>query len=176
MSFLVNGGGIECSALSPGATSVRLKAGEVEKRLPVTVKSSNLVAYGPAAANGLTATVTDTGRLHVKGQATVAHRGLEWELPVADEIRGRTVTFTNTANASGLYAYIHLAGAGNSDLGNIVTGQTVTVPDGVRSVKLRVAVNSTDPVDAEMRMQFNLGPSALPWMMPDDTSLNGGGV
>lgn len=166
---------VACTALAKGATVARLTAGTITRAVPVTVKSNNLLSYGAISANGLTATVTDDGKLHISGQASTAHKGLEWNVPIVDDIRGRTVVFTNRGYADGLYAYIHLAGANNSDLGNIVTGQTTTVPNDVQSVKFRVAVNSTNPIDGDCLAQLNLGSTALAWMAPDDINLSDGG-
>lgn len=166
-----------CSALSLGKTTIRLAAGTVEKPIPVTVKSSNLLAYGPASANGLTATVTDDGFLHVKGQTATAHKGLEWRLPNVEELRGRTVTLAMRKLPEGVYVYVHLAGANNTDLGNILTSSpTVRIPDETQSMMLRVATNTTSPVEGDIAPTLNFGDTALAWMRPDDTSLEGGGM
>lgn len=44
----------------------------VKTVVPVTVLSRNLLSYGPAEGNGLTATVNSDGSLHVTGTATVS--------------------------------------------------------------------------------------------------------
>ena len=155
-----------------------MKAGEVEKRLPVTVKSSNLLAYGPASANGLTATVTDDGGLHVTGQTSVAHKGIEWNIPAETvaEMRGRFCVFNSARMPSGMYAYVHLTGVAGADLGNITSGVSMLVPETVKYVKLRVVPNTTNHVEGDTRIQLNFGDAAVEWMRPDTTDLEGGGV
>ena len=74
-------GGIRVTGLLMGSTSLDIKAGSVTKTIPVTVKSRNLLSYGPAEGNGLTATVNSDGSLHVTGTATGQWRGLSWTFP-----------------------------------------------------------------------------------------------
>lgn len=74
-------GGIRVTGLLMGSTSLDIKAGSVTKTIPVTVKSINLLSYGPAEGNGLTATVNTDGSLHVTGTATGQWRGLSWTFP-----------------------------------------------------------------------------------------------
>ena len=74
-------GAISITGKSMGATSLKLTAGKITKTVPVTVLSRNLLAYGPASGNGLTATVNSDGSLHVTGTATGQWRGLSWTFP-----------------------------------------------------------------------------------------------
>ena len=67
---------LNITGVKPGSTSLKLTAGKVTKTVPVTVKSRNLLSYGPAEGNGLTATVNTDGSLHVTGTATGQWRGL----------------------------------------------------------------------------------------------------
>lgn len=74
-------GAISITGKSMGATSLKLTAGKITKTVPVTVLSRNLLAYGPASSNGLTATVNSDGSLHVTGTATGQWMGVSWTFP-----------------------------------------------------------------------------------------------
>lgn len=74
-------GAISITGKSVGATSLKLTAGKITKTVPITVKSINLLSYGPAEGNGLTATVNSDGSLHVTGTATGQWRGVSWTFP-----------------------------------------------------------------------------------------------
>lgn len=63
--------GINITGVKPGSTSLKLTAGTVTKTVPVTVLSRNLLSYGPASGNGLTATVNTDGSLHVTGTVSL---------------------------------------------------------------------------------------------------------
>lgn len=67
---------LNITGVKPGSTSLKLTAGKITKTVPITVKSSNLLSYGPASGNGLTATVNSDGSLHVTGTATRQWRGV----------------------------------------------------------------------------------------------------
>lgn len=56
----------------------------VKTDVPVTVLSRNLLSYGPAEGNGLTATVNTDGSLHVTGTGHVPFQRLHHD-------RGRLV-------------------------------------------------------------------------------------
>lgn len=76
--------GISVTGVKPGNTTVTINSKtspNISKRIPVTVKSRNLLAYGPAEGNGLTATVNTDGSLHVTGTATRQWHGLSWTFP-----------------------------------------------------------------------------------------------
>jgi len=75
-------GAISITGKSMGATSLKLTAGKITKTVPVTVLSRNLLAYGPASSNGLTATVNSDGSLHVTGTATGQWMGVSWTFPL----------------------------------------------------------------------------------------------
>ena len=72
---------LNITGVKPGSTSLELTAGTVTKTVPVTVLSRNLLAYGPAEGNGLTATVNTDGSLHVTGAAARQWAGLGWTFP-----------------------------------------------------------------------------------------------
>lgn len=64
---------ITITGKKPGKTDVTISSTvnpAVKTIVPVTVKSRNLLAYGPASAYGLTATVNSDGSLHVTGTAS----------------------------------------------------------------------------------------------------------
>lgn len=56
---------LNITGVKPGSTSLKLTAGKVTKTVPITVLSRNLLSYGPASGNGLTATVNSDGSLHI---------------------------------------------------------------------------------------------------------------
>lgn len=72
---------LNITGVKPGSTSLELTAGTVTKTVPVTVLSRNLLSYGPAEGNGLTATVNTDGSLHVTGAAAWQWAGLVWTFP-----------------------------------------------------------------------------------------------
>lgn len=72
-------GALSITGIKPGSTSLKLTAGKITKTVPITVLSRNLLSYGPAEGNGLTATVNTDGSLHVTGAAA---RSMAW--PVVD--------------------------------------------------------------------------------------------
>lgn len=78
-------GALSITGKSMGSTSLVLQAGTVTKTIPVSVKSRNLLSYGPASDNGLTATVNSDGSLHITGTAskTVGGRGVDVPMPRA---------------------------------------------------------------------------------------------
>ena len=64
--------GISVTGVKPGNTTVTINSKtspNISKKVQVTVKSRNLLAYGTAEGNGLTATVNTDGSLHVTGTA-----------------------------------------------------------------------------------------------------------
>lgn len=64
-------GALSITGIKPGSTSLKLTAGKITKTVPITVLSRNLLSYGPAEGNGLTATVNTDGSLHVTGTASL---------------------------------------------------------------------------------------------------------
>ena len=74
MADEVFSGGVSVTGVEPGTTTIAIKSTtnpNISKKVPVTVKSRNLLAYGPASGNGLTATVNSDGSLHVTGTPPV---------------------------------------------------------------------------------------------------------
>lgn len=74
-------GTIQVTGRAMGSTSLNLKAGTITKTIPVSVKSRNLLSYGPASGNGLTATVNSDGSLHITGTASKQWAGVAWVFP-----------------------------------------------------------------------------------------------
>lgn len=167
-------GGIRVTGLLMGSTSLDIKAGSVTKTIPVTVKSRNLLSYGPASGNGLTATVNTDGSLHVTGTATGQWRGLSWTFPCP--VQG-TVKLSGTSIA-GLSPSVKFLDAKGHQLDGQVTsgGNAVAIPAGTVSLRFEILSNEATPTakDGDLRVQLESGDTAHEWMRPDNTSLRGG--
>lgn len=136
----------------------------------------NLLSYGPASFNGMTASTTDDGLLHVEGTSQVAHRGIQWNLPILDAVQEKTLTFTAYSTPKGCYSYVHIVGEDSSDLGNITTGQSIRIPAEATALQLRVAASSAGvTISGDYKIQLEIGTSATEWTKPDDTDNRGGG-
>lgn len=75
---------ITITGKQPGKTDVTISSTvnpAVKTVVPVTVKSRNLLSYGPAEGNGLTATVNSDGSLHITGTASKQWAGVAWVFP-----------------------------------------------------------------------------------------------
>ena len=159
--------GISVTGVKPGNTTVTINSKtspNISKRIPVTVKSRNLLAYGPAEGNGLTATVNSDGSLHVTGTATRQWRGLSWTFPCL--VQG-TVKFS-----------VKCLDANDNQLGEQIntTNSVMAIPAGTVSLFLDVISAETTPTakDSDIRVQLESGDTAHDWMKPDNTSLKGG--
>ncbi len=171
--------GISVTGVKPGNTTVTINSKtspNISKRIPVTVKSRNLLAYGPAEGNGLTATVNSDGSLHVTGTATRQWRGLSWTFPCP--VQG-TVKFSVTGGISGLVCNVKCLDANDNQLGEQIntTNSVMAIPAGTVSLFLNVISAETTPTakDSDIRVQLESGDTAHDWMKPDNTSLKGGG-
>ena len=171
--------GISVTGVKPGSTTVTINSKtspNISKRIPVTVKSRNLLAYGPAEGNGLTATVNSDGSLHVTGTATRQWRGLSWTFPCP--VQG-TVKFSVTGGISGLVCNVKCLDANDNQLGEQIntTNSVMAIPAGTVSLFLNVISAETTPTakDSDIRVQLESGDTAHDWMKPDNTSLKGGG-
>ena len=166
-------GGIRVTGLLMGSTSLDIKAGSVTKTIPVTVKSRNLLSYGPAGGNGLTATVNTDGSLHVTGTATGQWRGLSWTFPCP--VQG-TVKLSGTSIA-GLSFNIKCLDAKGQQLGDQMNlgNSVMAIPAGTVSLFLNVISTEATPTakDGDLRIQLESGDTAHEWMRPDNTSLRG---
>lgn len=169
--------GISVTGVKPGNTTVTINSKtspNISKRIPVTVKSRNLLAYGPAEGNGLTATVNSDGSLHVTGTATGQWRGLSWTFPCP--VHG-TVKLSGTSIA-GLSFNIKCLDAKGKQLGDQMNlgNSVMAIPAGTVSLFLNVISTEATPTakDGDLRIQLESGTTAHDWMRPDNTSLRGG--
>lgn len=178
MADEVFSGGVSVTGVEPGATTITIKSTtnpNISKKVPVTVKSRNLLAYGPASGNGLTATVNSDGSLHVTGTAIGQWRGLSWTFPCP--VQG-TVKLSGTSIA-GLSFNIKCLDAKGQQLGDQMNlgNSVMAIPAGTVSLFLNIISTETTPTakDSDIRVQLESGDTAHEWMKPDVTSLEGGG-
>lgn len=168
-------GGIRITGLLMGSTSLDIKAGSVTKTIPVTVKSRNLLSYGPAEGNGLTATVNTDGSLHVTGTAARQWTGLVWTFPCP--VQG-TVILRNLTFIAGLSTSVKFLDARGHQLeGQVISGgAAVAVPAGTVSLRFEILSNEATPTmkNGDLKVQLESGDTAHEWMRPDNTSLRGG--
>ena len=144
--------------------------------MPITVLSRNLLSYGPAEGNGLTATVNTDGSLHVTGTATGQWRGLSWTFPCPVQ---DTVKLSGTSIA-GLSFNTKCLDAKGQQLGDQMNlgNSVMAIPAGTVSLLLNVISSEATPTakDGDLRIQLESGTTAHDWMKPDNTSLKGVGV
>lgn len=167
-------GALSITGIKPGSTSLKLTAGKITKTVPITVLSRNLLSYGPAEGNGLTATVNTDGSLHVTGTATGQWRGLSWTFPCP--VQG-TVKLSGTSIA-GLSFNIKCLDAKGQQLGDQMNlgNSVMAIPAGTVSLFLNVISTEATPTAkvGDLRIQLESGTTAHDWMRPDNTSLRGG--
>lgn len=157
-----------------GATSLKLTAGKITKTVPVTVLSRNLLAYGPASSNGLTATVNSDGSLHVTGTATGQWRGVSWTFPCT--VQGNVI-LSRPTSIDGLTVSVKCLDADGGQLGTqVIVGNAMAVPAGTVSLRFEILCTEATPTakDGDFRVQLESGTTAHDWMRPDNTSLRGG--
>lgn len=168
-------GALSITGIKPGSTSLKLTAGKITKTVPITVLSRNLLSYGPAEGNGLTATVNTDGSLHVTGTATSQWRGLSWTFPCP--VQG-TVILRSPTFIAGLTASVKFLDAKGHHLGGQVTSgsNAVAIPAGTVSLRFEILSNEATPTakDGDLRVQLESGDTAHEWMRPDNTSLKVG--
>lgn len=179
MADEVFSGGVSVTGVEPGTTTIAIKSTtnpNISKKVPVTVKSRNLLAYGPASANGLTATVNSDGSLHVTGTASRQWAGLSWTFPCP--VQG-IVTLSASATIKGLDVNAKCFDGNGQQLGSQITmtSRGYAIPDGTVSLRLYIISNEATPTAqaGDLRIQLELGNTAHEWMKPDVTSLEGGG-
>lgn len=166
---------LNITGVKPGSTSLKLTAGKITKTVPITVKSRNLLSYGPASGNGLTATVNSDGSLHVTGTATRQWRGVVWTFPCP--VQG-TVKLSGTSIAGLSFSIKFLDAKGHQLEGQVISGgNAVAIPAGTVSLRFEILSNEATPTakDGDLRVQLESGDTAHEWMRPDNTSLKGGG-
>lgn len=169
-------GALSITGIKPGSTSLKLTAGKITKTVPITVLSRNLLSYGPAEGNGLTATVNTDGSLHVTGAAARQWAGLAWTFPCP--VQG-TVILRSPTFIAGLTASVKFLDAKGHQLGGqAVSGNNaVAIPAGTVSLRFEILSSEATPTakDGDLRVQLESGDTAHEWMRPDNTSLRGGG-
>lgn len=167
-------GALSITGIKPGSTSLKLTAGKITKTVPITVLSRNLLSYGPAEGNGLTATVNTDGSLHVTGTATGQWMGVSWTFPCT--VQGNVILSRSTS-IDGLTVSVKCLDADGGQLGaQINTSNAGTVPAGTVSLRFEILSNEATPTakDGDFRIQLESGTTAHEWMRPDNTSLSGG--
>lgn len=168
-------GALSITGIKPGSTSLKLTAGKITKTVPITVLSRNLLSYGPAEGNGLTATVNSDGSLHVTGTATGQWMGVSWTFPCT--VQGNVILSMPTS-IDGLTVSVKCLDADGGQLGTqVITGNAMAVPAGTVSLRFEILCTETTPTakDGDLRVQLESGTTAHDWMRPDNTSLRGGG-
>ena len=169
-------GAISITGKSMGSTSLKLTAGKITKTVPITVLSRNLLSYGPAEGNGLTATVNTDGSLHVTGAAARQWAGLAWTFPCP--VQG-IVTLSASATIKGLDVNAKCLDGNGQQLGSQITmaSRGYAIPDGTVSLRLYIISNEATPTSqaGDLRIQLESGTEKHDWMRPDNTSFDGGG-
>ena len=168
-------GALSITGIKPGSTSLKLTAGKITKTVPITVLSRNLLSYGPAEGNGLTATVNTDGSLHVTGTATGQWRGLSWTFPCT--VQGNVI-LSRPTSIDDLTVSVKCLDADGGQLGTqVIAGNAMAVPAGTVSLRFEILCTETTPTakDGDLRVQLESGTTAHDWMRPDNTSLRGGG-
>lgn len=166
-------GTIQVTGRAMGSTSLNLKAGTITKTVPVTVKSINLLSYGPASGSGLTATVNSDGSLHVTGTASRQWAGLSWTFPCP--VQG-IVILSRPTSLDGLTVSVKCFDAKGGQLGaQVIAGNASAVPAGTVSLRFEILCTEATPTakDGDLRVQLEFGDTAHEWMRPDNTSLRG---
>ena len=167
---------ITITGKKPGKTDVTISSTvnpAVKTDVPVTVLSRNLLSYGPAEGNGLTATVNTDGSLHVTGAAARQWAGLGWTFPCP--VQG-TVKLSGTSIA-GLSFNIKCLDAKWQQLGDQMNlgNSVMAIPAGTVSLRFEILSSEATPTakDGDIRVQLESGDTAHEWMRPDNTSLRG---
>lgn len=164
---------LNITGVKPGSTSLKLTAGKVTKTVPITVLSRNLLSYGPASGNGLTATVNSDGSLHITGTATRQWAGLSWTFPCP--VQG-IVTLSRPTSLDGLTVSVKCFDAKGGQLGaQINVGNAGTVPAGTVSLRFEILANEATPTakDGDLRIQLESGDTGHDWMPPTTPALGG---
>lgn len=168
-------GALSITGIKPGSTSLKLTAGKITKTVPITVLSRNLLSYGPAEGDGLTATVNSDGSLHVTGTATGQWMGVSWTFPCT--VQGNVI-LSRPTSIDGLTVSVKCLDADGGQLGaQVIVGNAVAIPAGTVNLRFEILCTETTPTakDGDFRVQLESGDTAHDWMKPDVTSLEGGG-
>ena len=176
MADEVFSGGVSVTGVEPGTTTIAIKSTtnpNISKKVPVTVKSRNLLAYGPASGSGLTATVNEDSSLHLAGDAPTANKGLRWRWECPDTAKGQTVIYSVAQFPAGTYSYLQARGTNLNLLATLESGKPIVIPEDTVTLELRIAASTTNPIDGDLRAQLELGATATDWTRPDNTGLRG---
>ena len=136
----------------------------------------NMLSYGPAEGNGLTATVNTDGSLHVTGTAARQWAGLAWTFPCP--VQGNVI-LSRPTSIDGLTVSVKCLDARGQQLGTqIIVGNATAIPAGTVSLRFEILSSETTPTakDGDFRVQLESGTTAHEWMRPDNTSLSGGAI
>ncbi len=166
-------GALSITGIKPGSTSLKLTAGKITKTVPITVLSRNLLSYGPAEGNGLTATVNSDGSLHVTGTATGQWMGVSWTFPCT--VQGNVI-LSRPTSIDGLTVSVKCLDADGGQLGTqVVAGNAMAVPAGTVSLRFEILCTETTPTakDGDLRVQLESGTTAHDWMRPEADSSGG---
>lgn len=180
----ISSGGVSVTGVEPGTTTIAIKSTtnpNISKKVPVTVKSRNLLAYGPASGNGLTVTVAQDGSLDFSSgtESVPLNKGVSWEFDVPEGIVGVPLILSYTGNVPEILVIVLYANA--NSLGGVYQGKNntvVTIPKGTTRVELRILRGgvTAGSVSGNLKIQLELGNTAHEWMKPDVTSLEGWGA
>lgn len=168
---------ITITGKQPGKTDVTISSTvnpAVKTVVPVTVLSRNLLSYGPAEGNGLTATVNTDGSLHVTGTATGQWRGVSWTFPCT--VQGNVI-LSRPTSIDGLTVSVKCLDADGGQLGaQVNVGNATAVPAGTVNLRFEILCTEATPTakDGDLRIQLESGTTAHDWMRPDNMSLMGG--
>lgn len=168
---------ITITGKQPGKTDVTISSTvnpAVKTVVPVTVLSRNLLSYGPASGNGLTATVNSDGSLHVKGTASSQWAGIRWTFPCP--VHGNVI-LSRPTSIDGLTVSVKCLDADGGQLGaQVNVGNATAIPAGTVSLRFEILSSETTPTakNGDLRVQLESGDTAHEWMRPDNTSLGGG--
>ncbi|KFI84480.1 hypothetical protein BREU_1255 [Bifidobacterium reuteri DSM 23975] len=177
---------IRITGKQPGTTNVTIASTvnpAVKTVVPVTVKSLNLLRYGPASGNGLNVTVNKDGSLDLaSAQAIEVGKGVVWPALDLTAYIGKTLTLGYEGDLAGLPGVIvSLRKADGSDGTGIYQGRnnqplTVTA-DNAKTLHLRIykgGENAT-ALNGNLKIRLTEGSAPQAWMRPDVTNISGGG-
>ncbi|MDB6835715.1 hypothetical protein PMS21_08715 [Bifidobacterium longum] len=161
----------------PGKTDVTISSTvnpAIKTVVPVTVLSRNLLSYGPASGNGLTATVNSDGSLHITGTATGQWRGVSWTFPCPAQ---GTMILSRPTSIGGLTVSVKCLDAKGGQLGSqLNAGNAGVIPAGTVSLRFEILCTEAAPTakDGDLRVQLESGDTAHDWMKPITRALGGG--
>lgn len=177
---------ISITGKQPGTTSVTI-ASTVNPALktivPVTVKSLNLLQYGPASGNNLNVTVAKDGSLDLaSAEAVELGKGVQWPVLDLTAYIGRTLTLGFDGNITTLGdVIVSLRKTDGSDGAGVYAGknnQSFTVTSAnAKTLQLKIykGGNNAGLMNGNLKIRLTEGSTPPAWMRPDVTNLSGGG-